>query len=681
MDSNSNPIQMENKTVLILDAGSQYIKLIDKMIRGLNLKTLIKPLDTDYKEIEGDLEKGVYGCVIISGGPDSVYEADSIKCDSRIYCLDIPILGICYGMQLINYQLGGTIGIKDGIREDGQNTIIIKNNKDNRHDKISELYDGIGSEQKVLLTHGDSILELAKDFIETSYSKSNPGIVTSMEHLTKKIYGVQYHPEVDLSSCGEMIFKNFLFNISKMKQNYTMGDRFNEIIKEIQVAVGGDTDKKVIILTSGGVDSSVCLALLHKAINKDQILAIHIDHGFLRKTESDVIDRLRDMFGLTVLNERETFEKACIKENNQIVGPLYKTVDPESKRKIIGDTFIKVVDAYVAEKNIDTSNYLLVQGTLRPDLIESSSNMATKGKASVIKTHHNDSKLVREMRDRGLVLEPLKDLHKNEVRQIGRFLGLPDYMVDRNPFPGPGLAIRVICTPISVNYEEYVDVVNSLKASSVSVFTSVSEKKYLEVLPIKSVGVQGDVRTYSYMAVIKNRPYTDDIYDTAKNITQSIRKINRVLYKINSDENNYYKDDYDKDEGNYLNPSCSLNRDTLEILREFDHVINNSAYMQKYKNRISQMPIILLPISDSASDLNKISIVIRPVTTTDFMTALPFKFSFDSDLDSKIDFNSDFNSDLLRNLYSEIKKTPYGKFLSNLYLDVTGKPPGTIEYE
>jgi GMP synthase (glutamine-hydrolysing) len=410
------------KAVLILDAGSQYIKLIDKIIRNLGYKTDIMALNVDISLVNAN----DFGAIIISGGPSSVYEPNAIKCDPELFNLGIPILGICYGMQLINYLTGGIV-CKKLVREDGVHDInIIKDE--------SLLFHNMDKKQQVLLTHGDSLETISDNYKITSTSSNsttNMIIVTSIENTQKKIYGVQFHPEVDITPNGQQMFYNFFTHIAGLEASYTIDNRLNEITENIKMIVG---DKKVIMLVSGGVDSSVCLALLHKVIPKDQIIAVHIDHGFLRKTEHHIIDTLNKLYGVTILDAKNDFYNGTTHIDGQLVGPLKTIIEPEQKRKIIGNMFINVIDSYFDRLGIDKNQALLVQGTLRPDLIESSSSMATVGKAATIKTHHNDTQLVRDMRAKGLILEPLKDFHKSEVRSLGKQLGLTDEIVNRHPF-------------------------------------------------------------------------------------------------------------------------------------------------------------------------------------------------------------------------------------------------------
>nr|CAH8838845.1 unnamed protein product [Trichobilharzia regenti] len=495
---------MSVEKVAILDAGAQYGKVIDRRVRELSVFSDILPVNTPLEK----LLKANYNAFIISGSPDSVCQPMSSMCDPKLFDAKIPVLGICYGMQLMNKFFGGQV-IEGDTREDGVFSVDC--------DTTSPLFKGLSKQEHVLFTHGDHCVTVASGFKVIAKSGS---IIAGIANDEKRLYGVQFHPEVDLSACGAQILRNFLFGVCDLKGDFKMNDRVEICTAKIREAVG---QNKILILLSGGVDSTVCAALLSKTLDPSQIIAVHIDNGFLRKGESaEVIESveslgikvhlinagLRFLSGTTMIHVEvmtEALAPASVsptktqtdsvvstgmseeasdpsakeyrstldcpahgspggasgakrqshlsgggmhphKELRNIpIGPLRTaTIFPEDKRQIIGDTFIRVAQEVWSELQLDPSSLILCQGTLRPDLIESASHLVSQ-RADVIKTHHNTTTLVQLLQKQGRVVEPLSDFHKDEVRQIGRQLGLPENIVNRHPFPGPGLAVRILC--------------------------------------------------------------------------------------------------------------------------------------------------------------------------------------------------------------------------------------------
>ena len=457
-----------NNKIAILDAGSQFQKVIDRRIRELCVECDIFPLDKPAAEL---LE---YQAIVISGGPQSVTSENAPKFDPELFKLKCPVLGICYGMQLMNHFLGGSVAPLS-TREDGVFAIDL--------DEECPLFAGLGSQTDVLLTHGDSVEAVAPGF--KSVAKSPEGIVAAISNDAEKQYGVQFHPEVDLTPKGMAMFRNFVLEIAKCEDSFTIPCRMETAVKEIQEQVG---DKSVIVLVSGGVDSSVCVALVRKALPADKIFAIHIDHGFMRKNESAQVKEALGAVGveLDVIDAAGTFASASTEIEDQQTPILSVAIAPEQKRKIIGDTFMQIANEAIKKNNLHVNDVLLVQGTLRPDLIESASKVgffskshmhlktyplvachgnkfhssfglvfvpkvatSANGAASCIKTHHNDTNVVRQLRDEGRIVEPLKDYHKDEARVLGKQLGLPDNLVWRQPFPVSFLPV-VVCIGIGL---------------------------------------------------------------------------------------------------------------------------------------------------------------------------------------------------------------------------------------
>jgi len=605
---------MKNHKCVILDSGAQYGKVIDRRVRELNIESVIKPLSTPASELKQ------YQAIIISGGPESVYASTAPKYDPKIFSLGIPIFGICYGMQLMNYVKGGKVaGLKK--REDGQCTIKVNH--------ASILFSGLEKKQDVLMSHGDSITQktLNKNFTPVAFSGN---IVAAVQDLKNNFYGVQFHPEVDLTINGKKILKNFLYKVAKFKGDFSVGDRQQQAIKYLKESIG---NKKVLVLVSGGVDSTVCAALLAKAIPAKNIFALHIDNGFMRYQESKAVIVALKKVGIKV---------NFVDASDIFIDALAGVTNPEQKRQIIGDTFMNVAETAIKNLNLDFKKVILAQGTLRPDLIESASKLASTN-ANTIKTHHNDTAMVRKLREQGMIVEPLKEFHKDEVRELGTKLGLPRKLVWRQPFPGPGLAIRIIATKKPYITDKFKIINKQLKSFSAT------------LLPIQTVGVQGDHRSYSYLAGISGKKTWKKMFEIAREIPKKIHEINRVVYIFGAPITNSVTE---------ITPTL-LTKDVIHQLQTADLIVNKILIKYKLINKLSQVPVILFPVNFGKK--GERSIAIRTFITNDFMTGVPAIPGVDIPIKA------------LNEMVAEIlKKTPG---ISRVVYDLTSKPPGTTEWE
>jgi GMP synthase (glutamine-hydrolysing) len=458
---------VQHDTVLVLDFGGQYNQLIAKRIRELNVYSVMLPYHTPINVIKEINPKGI----VFSGGPASVYGEGAPHCDPEILNLDIPILGICYGMQLITYFLGGKVE-KATKREYGKAIVEVNS--------MDMLFTGLDHEQLCWMSHGDYITQAPLGFSSIGKTEHTP--FAAFSNPERKLYGVQFHPEVRHTVSGQAILKNFLMNICNCKADWNMGSFIQEEVEAIKNKVG---NKKVICGLSGGVDSSVAAILVHKAIG-DNLTCIFVDHGFMRKNEAQQVKEIfAGKFGIKLdfVDARERFL-------NKVKG----ITEPEEKRKRIGEEFIRVFEAEA--RKFDDAEFL-VQGTLYSDVIESGTSTA-----AVIKSHHNVGGLPEDMRFK--LIEPLKDLFKDEVRAVARELGLPNTIVARQPFPGPGLAIRIIgeITEEKLDILREADAIIMEEIKKAGLYDRIWQS--FAILPtIKSVGVMGDQRTYAYPIVLR----------------------------------------------------------------------------------------------------------------------------------------------------------------------------------
>jgi GMP synthase (glutamine-hydrolysing) len=502
----------DRETILIIDFGSQFTQLIARRVRESKVYCEIHSHKITNEEIKKLNPIGIF----LSGGPMSVYDENSPALDNAILTLHKPILGICYGLQILCKNLGGTVeSAKD--REYGKAELNLEGN--------SSLFLDVKNDSTVWMSHGDYLTNLPQGFNVIGTSHHSP--ICAIENIQEKIFGVQFHPEVVHTEEGEKIIKNFLFKICGTQGNWTPQNFIEESIDKIKSAVG---DSKVICALSGGVDSTVAAVLLEKAIG-DKLVCIHIDNGLMRKNESEQIEKLfRDEYHIHFIHVNAT---------DKFLGKLKGVVDPEHKRKIIGNTFIEVFEE--ESKKIEGVEFL-VQGTLYPDVIES---VSVKGSSATIKTHHNVGGLPEKMHLK--LIEPFRELFKDEVRSVGRSLNIPKDFIERHPFPGPGLGVRIIGDITKEKLDLLRDAdeiyINEIKAAGV--YNNIWQA-FAVLLPIQTVGVMGDARTYENVLALRAVTSVDGMtadwyrFDNdllariSNKIINKIRGINRVVYDVSS---------------------------------------------------------------------------------------------------------------------------------------------------
>ena len=625
---------MERLKIVVLDFGSQYAHLIAKRFRMMGYYSEIAlpsaGLET-FKNAKG---------IVLSGGPSSIYDKNAPEFNSEILKLDIPILGLCYGHYVLQTGYNGKAQ-KALVGEFGFATLELNQNVK------CPLFEEIASPQQVWMSHQDAVVKPGDGFETVGSTKDCE--FAALQNLEKKRFSLQFHCEVKDTPCGNKILENFA-KFCGMEKNWDQDTVLNHIIDSIKNQAD---DKNVLLFLSGGVDSTVAFALLNKALGQKRVLGLHIDNGFMRKNESKKVEEAYKNHGFSnfiVEDASKTFLKAV--EN---------LTDPQKKRMAIGENFITVRNEVVAKQKFDENKWLLAQGTLYPDIIESG---GTKN-SNVIKTHHNRVDGIQKLIEKGLIIEPLKDLYKDEVRAIGKKLGLEDELVMRHPFPGPGLSINVLCsngTMTDNDKEEFKKAQEEISKVQLEMFCEkCSENLEKYILPVKSVGVQGDFRTYRFPSVISFAKIENGFYHLPKKwekleaassqITNSASFINRTIIRLW--QNPSVKDEALKLQEGY----CT--KDRLDQTRDADDIVLTALHKTGWYNKIFQHLTINLPY---ASSKERCSFVLRPLCSEDVMTA---RFA-------------QLPQNLLMDIVQEISKLPY---VDAIFFDLTNKPPATFGWE
>lgn len=601
--------------IAILDFGGQYAHLIANRVRRLGIYSEILDNETAAEKLKD------YKGIILSGGPMSVNSNHAPKCDPKIFDLGIPVLGICYGHQLMQHILDGSVE-PGQTKEYGLAELAVL--------KSVGILEDVKPISRVWMSHFDMVKELAEGFEiigSTSDCKT-----TVLANTSKKFYGIQFHTEVTHTEEGMKILDNFL-KICQVNRDWSIEQFIEKEIVEIKKKI---EDKKVFLLVSGGVDSTVCFSLLEKALGQDRVYGMLVDTGLMRLDEASKVKKHLSAAGFNNLH--------VAKKQDEFLNALVNIYDPEAKRKIIGDLFWKVKEDVAKELNLNPDEWIMGQGTIYPDTIETG---GTKH-ADKIKTHHNRVDLVQKMIAEGKVIEPIAQLYKDEVRELGEKLGLPHDMVWRQPFPGPGLGVRILCA----NPNEQI--INSKHFLSLNeqITNFIKEEFNIDtkaiVLPIQSVGVQGDERTYCHpVALFTKLRNWKQLEKISTAITNQFSDVNRVILTLfgNADDfilNQYY-----------------ITKERIELLQRVDDSVNQVMTNTPDDFGIWQFPVILIPTSTVST---KESVVLRPIVSIEAMTA-----SF-----------AEINENITNQLVNHIKKE---KNISHIFYDITHKPPGTIEWE
>jgi len=608
---------MQHDSIAVVDFGGQYAHLIATKIRRIGVLAEIRQPEDPIEAYAG------YRGIIFSGSPALLSGGDDGGYERRLFDLDVPILGLCFGHQEMAAHYGGSV--VNGGREWGHADLHLTK-------PDHPLFRGLDPVEQVWMSHFDSVSAVGPDFEEFGYTTSRDGspdhrfaAIGSDEH---RRYGFQFHAEVDDTPHGDRMFANFALDICGCEPTWSMEAFIAEELEKLRRQVG---DESVFLLASGGVDSTVAALLLKESLGPDRVNLLHVDNGLMRKDESKQVVELFERLGL---GEHLHFVDA----SDDFLGALEGLVDPEAKRHAIGQTFVDVFNREAERLGIQ--DHLLGQGTIYPDTVETG---GTK-RADTIKTHHNRVAVIEEMIAEGKVVEPLAELYKVEVREVGEELGIAHEALWRHPFPGPGLGVRCLCSDGTPDLTDYDRLVAE---------TATAAAKFgLEplVLPIRSVGVKADVRAYEHPVLLSGDADWDTLTKAASSITQHVLGINRCIWNLGSEH---------PTEAHAV--AGYMTRDRLDLLREADHLVMEGLRRHGLYDEIWQCPTVLVPLALCEGEEGEL-IVIRPIRSKRAMTATPVQLP----------------EALLHELRASILALDG---ITGLALDITSKPPGTIEWE
>lgn len=607
--------------IAVLDAGGQYCHLLARRVREAGVQSHVLPINTHADQLAG-----ISG-IIISGGPRSVTEQGSPRIDASIVSMGVPILGICYGHQLLAATMPGGVVKPSYSREYGLAKLRLTRSaglkaSTTNGTETTELFEGVPDASQVWVSHGDSVEKLP-DCFEVLASTEDCA-VAAMVHSARKIYGVQFHPEVTHTQFGQRILENFIRLVCRCGTQWrpSSAETIEAIKADIRLRVG--PSKNVLFFVSGGVDSSVAYKLCADALGQDRVHGVYVDTGFMRKNESaDVM----------AAYEKAGFQNVRLRDASaEFLAAVGTETNPEVKRKRIGVAFLAAENEVLT--HLPPGEWLLGQGTIYPDTIESGGTR----ESALIKTHHNRVPELLRRIDAGEIVEPLVQFYKDEVREIGRALGLPPRLIEKQPFPGPGLAVRFLCAEESASWsenEKLTDVVSGFNLQA-------------RVLPVRGVGVQGDERTYAHTALLTGTYDEGRIAELSPAITNSLRDVNRVVYWAGS------KGSIDE----FKVEPTTTSREGLDVLREADACVRDILAEYDTQKRIWQCPVVMLPLKRRG----EATIAIRPVESHDGMTAQYSKLPWP----------------VIERITDAVLKVPG---VGALLYDVTNKPPATIEWE